>query len=39
MSQIPLNKFEKWALILRLLKEGKTFQGWSNTDSGSKIKV
>ncbi len=26
MSQIPLNKFEKRDLILRLLKEGKTYR-------------
>ncbi len=26
MSEIPLNKFEKRALILRLLKEGKTYR-------------
>ena len=26
MSEIPLNKFEKRDLILRLLKEGKTYR-------------
>ena len=26
MSEIPLNKFEKLDLILRLLKEGKTYR-------------